>query len=231
LHGGGQVILSDDDHNVISGTASNVVLDNVDNRISGAGQIGGAQLTLKNEGMIDATGTHALMIDTGANTIVNSGTLEASGAGGLVINSAVDNSGTLWAHGGNLFAMGEVTGSGSALISGTATLEFGAISTANVTLDADAIGTVILGDSIRFGASIKGFNGDDHLDLLDIEFDSGASVSYTANGSGNGGTLSVSDGTHTANIALLGQYDPGGFHEIADSKNGALITYDPFHLV
>jgi hypothetical protein len=67
--------------------------------------------------------------------------------------------------------------------------------------------------------------------LLDIAFDGGASVSYTANQAGNGGTLSVSDGIHTANIALLGQYDPAGFHEIADSKNGTLIGYDPYHLV
>jgi hypothetical protein len=42
LHGGGQVVLSDDDHNVISGTLSSVTLDNVDNTISGAARLGRA---------------------------------------------------------------------------------------------------------------------------------------------------------------------------------------------
>ncbi|WGR93893.1 Ig-like domain-containing protein [Bradyrhizobium sp. ISRA435] len=43
LNGGGQVVLSDDDHNIIAGTAPNVTLDNVDNVISGAGQLGEGQ--------------------------------------------------------------------------------------------------------------------------------------------------------------------------------------------
>ena len=36
-------------------------------------------MSLVNEGTIIATGTNSLDIDTGANTILNSGTLEASG--------------------------------------------------------------------------------------------------------------------------------------------------------
>ncbi len=44
LQGGGQVVLSDSDANVISGTAADVTLTNVDNTISGAGQLGGGLL-------------------------------------------------------------------------------------------------------------------------------------------------------------------------------------------
>jgi len=33
-----------------------------------------------------------LVIDTGSTTIVNSGLLEATGAGGLMVNSALENS-------------------------------------------------------------------------------------------------------------------------------------------
>jgi hypothetical protein len=40
-----------------------------------AGQLGDGLLTLINEGTIDATGAHALVIDTGANVVLNSGTL------------------------------------------------------------------------------------------------------------------------------------------------------------
>ena len=38
--------------------------------------------------------------------ITNSGTLEATGSGGLIIESGVDNSGNLWANDGNIEKMG-----------------------------------------------------------------------------------------------------------------------------
>ncbi len=98
LQGGGQIVLSDSDANVISGTSPGVTLNNEDNTISGAGQLGNGELTLTNAGTIDATGTHALTIDTGSNVIVNSGVLEASGSGGLLVESAVENLGLLWAN-------------------------------------------------------------------------------------------------------------------------------------
>ena len=68
LEGGGKIVLSDSDLNVISGTSSNVTLDNKDNMISGAGQLGHGELSLTNAGTINATGTHALVIDTGSNS-------------------------------------------------------------------------------------------------------------------------------------------------------------------
>ena len=75
LQGHGQVILSDSGENVITGTVSDVKLTNVDNTISGAGHLGDGQMTLVNEGTIIATGTNALDIDTGTNVVVNTGTL------------------------------------------------------------------------------------------------------------------------------------------------------------
>ena len=58
---------------MIFGSDTDVTLTNVDNTISGAGQLGDGQMTLVNEGSIVATGSNALVIDTGANTIVNTG--------------------------------------------------------------------------------------------------------------------------------------------------------------
>ncbi|WP_456784475.1 cadherin domain-containing protein [Bradyrhizobium sp. USDA 4516] len=230
LNGGGHVTLSDDDHNIIAGTASNVTLDNVDNVISGAGQIGQGSLTLSNEGTINATGTHALVIDTGANVIANAGTLEATGTGGLVLASAVANSGLIWANGGNVTAEGEVTGSGGALISGAGTIEFGAASAAGVTFDVTAAGHLILDDAFHFSGTVSGLDGNDDIDLKGISFGANTAVSFAENQAGTGGTLTVSDGAHTASIVLLGQYDPAGFAEKADTTNGTVITYDPHHI-
>ena len=72
LTGAGQVVMSDTVENAIAGTTVDVTLVNVDNTISGAGQIGAGQLTLINEGMVDATGVNALTIDTGVNAVTNS---------------------------------------------------------------------------------------------------------------------------------------------------------------
>ena len=49
--------------------------------------------------------------------------------------------------------------------------------------------------------------------------------SYVANQEGTGGTLSVTDGAHTANIALLGQYSADGFTVEADGTSGTLLSY------
>ncbi|HKG78510.1 MAG TPA: hypothetical protein VKA78_03810, partial [Pyrinomonadaceae bacterium] len=108
------------------------------------------------------------------------------------------------------------------------TLEFGAASSANVMLDAGATGTIVLRDSFDFSGTVSGFNGDDHLDLLDVAFGAGTNASYVANQTGDGGTLSVTDGANTVNIALLGQYSADGFTIAADDSSGTLLTY---HLI
>jgi hypothetical protein len=138
--------------------------------------------------------------------------------------------GHLWANGGNITIDGNVSGNGTAQISGSATIEFGAASSAKVALDAQATGTIVLHDSFDFSGVVSGFNGDDRLDLLDVNFASGATLKYTANADNTGGTLNVADGVHTANITLLGQYDAAGFQTEADKTTGTLISYHDLHL-
>jgi hypothetical protein len=198
LEGGGQVILSDGSQNFISGTDPSVMLTNVDNTLSGAGHLGNGQLTLINEGTIDANGTHPLIVDTGANPITNSGTLEATGSGGLIIDSDVVNSGTIWANEGNVAIHGNVTGDGSATISGNATLEFAGADSGSVTFQSST-GTLQLDHSSSFTGTISGFGGDgtlagsDHIDLRDINFNSLQPAQLSASG-----VLTISDGAHTA---------------------------------
>jgi archaellum component FlaF (FlaF/FlaG flagellin family) len=231
LNGGGQVILSDSSANTISGTAPDVTLTNVDNTISGAGQLGAGELTLVNQGTISDTGINALVVDTGPNLVINSGTLEANGTGGLSILSGIENTGTLWADSGKLTVDGAVTGYGNALISGSATLEFGAASSAATTFAANASGTLKLDDVLDFTGTVAGFNGHDQLDLGNVQFGGALTLNYSANTAGTGGTLTVSDGTQTENIAFSGQYDTGGFHLASDGTTGTLITYTPSTLI
>ena len=213
LTGGGQIMLSDNSQNVVFGGDASAVLDNVDNTISGAGQLGAGSLTLKNEGVIAATGSNALVLNTGANVITNTGTLAASGAGGLVVESALQ-------------------GGGKAEISGSSSIEFAAASDAAVSFDIGATGTLKLDNSGSFTGTVAGFALGDAIDLRDIVAGSNETLGYAVNATGSGGTLTVSDGTHTASLALLGQYAAADFVSASDGQGGTLVThFDPNHPV
>lgn len=229
LEGGGQLVMSDNAYNIIYGGTSDATLINLDNTISGAGQIGQGQMTLVNEGTILANGTNALVIDTGSNAVNNTGTLEATGSGGLVIYGDLSNNGLLWANDGNVTVGGSVSGSGSALIGGTATIEFGGASSENTTFADVGNGTLKLDQSTAFTGTISGFNEGDKLDLSDILSGPNTTINFTENADNTGGTLTLSDGTHTANIKLQGQYSVDGFHISADNGAGTLVSYLPLN--
>ncbi|MET3839730.1 VCBS domain-containing protein [Bradyrhizobium sp. OAE829] len=230
LEGGGTVLLSDSDNNIISGTSSSVTLNNGDNIISGAGSLGNGELSLANAGTINATGTHALVIDTGSNVVLNSGTLEASGSGSLTVLSAVENSGLLWANGANLTIQGAVTGTGNATIDGSGVLDLEASSTASVLFGSGTGGTLKLGDAFHFNGTITGFDGEDVIDLEDIDSNA-ASISYQENTAGTGGTLTISDGAHVVELSLMGDYSAESFSLVPHQLQRTSITYVAHDLV
>jgi hypothetical protein len=218
LQGGGQLVLSDSPANIIVGTTSTTTLTNVDNTISGAGQIGlgDGNLTLVNEahGTVDANAAGGtLIVDTG-HTVTNAGLLEASNGGTLLIEDAVNGS-----------------GSGCAVING-GTLDFGASSNVNVTFNNGAgtatYGELVLGNPENFCGQISGFTGtgpdaahSDSIDLEGINYNSGHfSETYSA----LTGALTVTDGSETAHLTFEG-FD-GTLSFASDGKGGTIIT-DP----
>jgi hypothetical protein len=75
------------------------------------------------------------------------------------------------------------------------------------------------------GDTIVNFDaGSDLIDLTNVSFAS-AKKSFVENGSGTAGTLSVSDGTHGASMALRGLFTPANFHLASDGAVGTAITY------
>jgi hypothetical protein len=120
-----------------------------------------------------------------------------------------------------------VTGNGTAEISGAATLELGGASAQKTVFDAGATSTLKLDHAEAFKGSIDGFAAGDSLDLADIASSAHLTVGYAANAGGTGGTLTVSDGTESASIALLGQFAAAGFHTSQDAGSGTLVTYSP----
>ena len=194
--------------------------------ISGAGTIGGGNLILNNQknGLIDATGTNPLIIDTGANAVVNSGTLQADISSTLFIASAVKNSGVLKSNGGLIMTSGPVTGSGSGSIVGTGQIEFGAASSNAVKFETGSTGELILDDSAEYTGRVSGFGASSvqSIDLADISFAS-ATESYSA----ANGTLTVKDTAgDTAHLKFSGNYTLASFH-LADDGNGGTLITDP----
>jgi hypothetical protein len=118
---------------------------------------------------------------------------------------------------------GNVSGERTAEIDGAATLEFGAASSANVTFDAGATGTLKLVDSFDFTGIVSGVNTTNHLDGVRR----GYKRRFRGKHRNTGGTLTVTD---TVDIILLGQYSAGSFTTAADDTTGTVLTYKD-HLV
>ncbi len=94
LTGGGQVILSNNTNNAILGNSNEFELLNVNNTISGGGGIGNGTSNpffLVNQATIDATQGAPLTVNTGPDIVTNSGTMEATGTGDLVLSCTVNN--------------------------------------------------------------------------------------------------------------------------------------------
>jgi len=97
---------------------------------------------------------------------------------------------------------------------GTSTIGFGTLG-----------GTLELDDSQHFNGVISGFGVPGGIDLTDISYGSGTTVGYS--GDISSGTLTVSDGLHTATLHLLGQYIAANFAIQSDGNGGTLVTDPP----
>ena len=83
-------------------------------------------------------------------------------------------------------------------------------------------GTLKLDNSATFAGTVAGMSGQDSIDFADIDPLKVQQPSFSGNTSG--GTLSVTDGTHTANIALLGSYMACSFVAASDGHGGTNIV-------
>ena len=117
----------------------------------------------------------------------------------------------------------DLNGNGYKTIDAGATLELTSAYNGVVTF-AGSTGTLKLDNSSSFSGTVAGMSGQDTIDLVDINFASAQQPTYS--GTNSGGTLTVADGTHTANIALSGQY-MASFVKSADGFGGTLIQDAP----
>jgi hypothetical protein len=119
------------------------------------------------------------------------------------------------------------TGVGDFTISGATGIELFGVSTATITYASGASGKLTLDNSQSFAGTVAGLAAGDSIDLADIGYVASGSQGYAANSKASGGELTIGNGTHTANIALLGSYLASNFATSSDGHGGTLVTEIP----
>jgi hypothetical protein len=124
-------------------------------------------------------------------------------------------------HGGDLVSYVQQTpGSGGA---GGGTITTIAVTQPKMLFWASPVGDVFTGASAAMqGANIANWTAADSLDITDL-LGAQTRIAY-AQATGQG-TITVTDGTHTDTVTLLGSYNASWFHVTPDAHGGALVTY------
>jgi hypothetical protein len=104
------------------------------------------------------------------------------------------------------------------------TLEVASPFSGSVTF-AGATGTLKLDDPASFAGTVAGMTGEDTIDFADIDPTKVQPPSYS--GDTSGGTLNVTDGAHSANIALIGNYMASVFVAGSDGHGGTSVVDPP----
>jgi autotransporter passenger strand-loop-strand repeat protein len=142
---------------------------------------------------------------TASGADIISGGLELVESGGTTLGALID--------GGLL----EVQSGGS---TGTAPVSFSTVNGGVLQLDASQSFTGLIAGF----ASPAGVN--EAIDLRDISFGAGTKVTFTEAASNLSGTLTVTSGSETANLTLLGVYSTANFTLSSDGSGGTLVK-DP----
>ncbi len=147
-------------------------------------------------------------------TVLRGGT-EIVSAGGTASGTTLSTGGAEIVHGkasGGVINGGLIEVASGGTASGTVTFVSG--------------GTLQLDTGAGFTGAIKGFAVPDRIDLRGIAFAAGSTKSFKEAAGNTSGTLTLTDGTHTVHLTLLGVYSSTNFKLAIDGKGGTLIT-DP----
>jgi autotransporter passenger strand-loop-strand repeat protein len=193
-------------------------------------------------------GSHQYIYGTATDYVIGGGAEQHVYAGGTVIGTTVSTGGVQidWGSAIGTTIDGGVqqvwgTASNTTIVSGAQYVGAGG-SASSTTIGAGGLDYIhtgatltdvtfggasaklVLDQSSAFSGTISGWQDGVQLDLGDIAFNDTTSLAYAANAGNTGGTLTVSDGVHTASLQLLGQYSAADFALAADGNGGSVIT-------
>ena len=173
-----------------------------------------------------ATLTHNLTVNgdaTDTGIVLNMGagvtSVTLTGTAPITVNDNAGND-TITATGGTTQNQPS-----SVTIPAGGSTEIGPASAATATF-AGNTGTLKLDNAQSFAGTVAGMVGQDTIDFADITFTNGITTANLMNATSAGGMLHVTDGTHQANIALLGNYMASLFVTASDGHGGSSVV-DP----
>ncbi|MDH2381897.1 hypothetical protein [Bradyrhizobium sp. CER78] len=195
--------------------------------ISDPGNVGYQKLELWDSDGTAATGQFVVnnVTQTGGHAI----DVSPANVGNVVFNEGTTgNTDTLWAQ--LILNNGTATGWQSFTVVDPVTIAQGTtVELANAyaghAIFAGDAGTLQIDHFAGFSGTVAGMSGTDTLDLRDIGFGSTTKASYS--GDGSQGTLSITDGANTAQIALLGNYMASTFAVSSDGHGGSSVQVQP----
>ncbi len=176
----------------------------------------GAVMEIQGNGTINGAGFPGLGVISNAGTILQQG-----GIGTTTVFATLYNSGVVVVTAGTLALEQSVVGAGTFLLDGAATLDFAAAVTGGATLSfLHAGGTLEVDTTGSFGATIAGFMAGDTIDARAVGF-----VDGTTSAGFSAGTLTLSDGTHSAAFSLTGSYTDASFSIASDGHGGTVVLH------
>jgi autotransporter passenger strand-loop-strand repeat protein len=195
--------------------------------VYGGGTASGTKVTGGDEYVEVGGTTTGTTVSNGAQVVYGAATSTTLDGGGYQYVSSGGTAIGATINGGYDYVASGGTASATTISAGTLELASGGSATGTTTFIAGGGGTLRLDDSVHFGGLIAGFGQPEHLDLSDIAFDANTHVSFAEAGNNTSGTLTVTDGLHTANLTLLGQYATAQFTSGDDGHGGTQIGDPP----
>jgi autotransporter passenger strand-loop-strand repeat protein len=156
------------------------------------------------------------------DTTLSGGTVDVLSGGKLTFATVLSGGDLIVSNGGVAAGIVVSSGGSATIAGGTVEITSGGSVGGTVTFAANS-GTLVLDQSTTFSGTVAGMTAQDKLDLRDIHF---ATASFTSAGNTTSTTLTVTDGTDTAHILLLGNYMASTFTLSNDTHGGTSIV-DP----
>ena len=178
---------------------------------------------LTNSGMLEIGYTSDSVT---ASSFVNGGTVDLFNLAALNVSGATTNNGSISIEDDTEELAGAVGGTGSFSLS-DASLQFdSSVSSGQTINESGQYGpdALTLKEAQNFAATISGFGTGDTIDASNFLL-SGTTFNFLENSARTGGTLTLDDGSLTANILMTGDYSKSNFSLTPDSGTGTLVKF------
>jgi hypothetical protein len=184
---------------------------------------------LTNGGTLDIGSNNLSASDSvTANSLDNSGTVNLFGNGtnfaALSVSGATTNNGAIKITTDTEELAGAVSGAGSIRLS-NAGLRFDSSVSSGQTINETGADALILEQAQSFAATIRSFGTGDTIDATNFLAPPATTFNFVENSAHTGGTLTLNDGSLTANILMTGHYSNSSFSLAHDSGTGTLVKF------